>query len=107
MDIWTTLMIWPSSSLSRSPRETTPQVFGSVFGSASRLAFLLLTLSETALVFSCNHSNLSKLKGHIVYVVIVCLAALGAYIWQSLIARRIDYFVVTKTAHPDKGHEDR
>ena len=66
-------------------------------------AFLLLTLSETALVFSCAHSNSSKLTGHILWLRVVFVAALGSYIWQSIITRRIDYFVVKKLiAHPEK-----
>ena len=71
--------------------------------------FLLLTLSEAALVFSCSHSNSSKLTGHILWVVILCVAALGAYVWQFWVTRRIDYLRVKNvaTSHADKVLEDR
>jgi len=79
----------------------TPEVYPARIREHIRLristAFLLLTLSETALVFSCAHSGSSKLTGHTLWTFLVCVASFGAYIWQSVIARRIDYFVVKKS----------
>ena len=70
-------------------------------------AFLLLTLGEILLTFSCHHSKYSVLNAHVKALKIIGFAALAAYLWQSIIARKIDYLIVSKKAMAESNKEQR
>jgi len=58
-------------------------------------ALLLLTLGECAIFFALSHSQSSALKGHGWQLGILGVASIPAYLWQTLLAKRIDYLIVT------------
>jgi hypothetical protein len=66
-------------------------------------ALLSLTFAEILLALIWVHSGNSPVKGH--WRVLLCLSAVafGTGIWQTVITRRIDYFVVTGAGTHAKG----
>jgi hypothetical protein len=55
---------------------------------------LILTVGELSWVFAAFHANDSVFEGREILLIIVGAAALAIGVWQMVITRRIDYYVV-------------
>ncbi len=59
---------------------------------------LILTVGELSVLFAFVHSSRSIFEGRTIYLLVVAVITLAIGIWQMVITRRIDYYVVNSDA---------